>query len=72
MQMLSTYQRITIGITCYNEGDWLLECWNSVLSQADERWEAVLIMDGTTHERTQQIFSQLEHPRLVSIACRRM
>jgi glycosyltransferase involved in cell wall biosynthesis len=64
MQMLSNNQRITVGITCYNEGDWLLECWNSVLSQTDDRWEAVLVMDGTTHERTQQIFDQIEHPRL--------
>jgi glycosyltransferase involved in cell wall biosynthesis len=64
MQMPGTNQKITIGITCYNEGDWLLECWNSVLNQKDDHWEVVLVLDGTTDERTRQIFEQLEHPKL--------
>ncbi|MBM4430741.1 MAG: glycosyltransferase [Chloroflexi bacterium] len=55
---------ITIGITCYSEGDWLLECWESVLSQTDDRWVAVLVMDGTTYQCTREIFEQLEHPKL--------
>ena len=55
---------ITVGITCYNEGDWLLECWESVLAQTDGRWQAVLVMDGTTHQRTREIFEQLQHPKL--------
>jgi glycosyltransferase involved in cell wall biosynthesis len=59
---------ITIGITCYSEGDWLVECWESVLAQTDDRWEAVLVMDGTTHLRTRQIFEQLHHPKLLKFA----
>jgi glycosyltransferase involved in cell wall biosynthesis len=59
---------ITIGITCYNEGDWLLECWQSVLAQTDNRWTAVLVMDGTTHQRTREIFDQLNHPQLRKFA----
>lgn len=55
---------ITIGITCYREGDWLLECWESVLAQTDHRWTAVLVMDGTTHRRTQEVFEALSHPKL--------
>lgn len=55
---------ITIGITCYNEGDWLWDCWQSVLSQTDNRWVAVLVMDGTNHQRTREIFQQIEHPKL--------
>jgi len=55
---------ITIGITCHSEGDWLRECWESVLVQTDDRWEAVLVMDGTSHERTREVFSQLQHPKL--------
>ncbi|WP_437736614.1 glycosyltransferase family A protein [Sorangium sp. So ce1335] len=55
---------ITVGITCYAEGDWLLECWESLLAQTDDRWEAVLVMDGTEHRRTQEIFASLEHPKL--------
>jgi glycosyltransferase involved in cell wall biosynthesis len=59
---------ITVGITCYSEGDWLLECWASVLAQTDDRWVAVLVMDGTTHQRTQQVFDQLHHPKLRKFA----
>jgi len=55
---------ITIGITCYREGDWLLECWESVLAQTVDRWEAVLVMDGGADERTIEIFNALQHPRL--------
>ena len=59
-----TMPLITIGITCYREGDWLLECWESVLAQTDDRWEAVLVMDGGADERTQEIFAALDHPKL--------
>ncbi|TKD09171.1 glycosyltransferase family 2 protein [Polyangium fumosum] len=59
---------LTIGITCYAEGDWLLDCWNSVLAQTDPRWCAVLVMDGTEHARTREIFAALNHPRLVKYA----
>ena len=55
---------VTIGITCYNEGDWLLECWESVLAQTDDRWIALLIMDGGANQRTQEVYNQLEHPKL--------
>jgi glycosyltransferase involved in cell wall biosynthesis len=59
---------ITVGITCYLEGDWLSDCWNSVLAQTDDRWVAVLVMDGGASARTREIFDQLEHPKLKKIA----
>lgn len=62
--MSSRTPLITIGITCYNEGDWLHECWESVLSQSDSRWTAVLVMDGGANRRTQEIFEGLSHPKL--------
>ena len=55
---------ITIGITCYREGDWLRECWESVANQANPRWEAVMILDGSADEKTRAIFDSIEHPRL--------
>jgi len=36
----------TIGTTCYRAGDWLRECWQSVLRQDGDRWEAAPVMDG--------------------------
>lgn len=59
---------ITIGITCFREGDWLLECWRSLLAQTDARWEAVVVMDGTDHQPTRDAFARLEHPRLRKVA----
>jgi glycosyltransferase involved in cell wall biosynthesis len=55
---------ITIGITCYREGKWLQECWDSVLSQTDNRWEAIMILDGGADEATRDIFEKIAHPRL--------
>jgi glycosyltransferase involved in cell wall biosynthesis len=55
---------LTIGITCYNEGDWLTECWNSVLDQTDERWLAVMVLDGTEDARTIAAYDRIRHPRL--------
>lgn len=58
---------ITVGITCYREGDWLAECWESVLAQTDTRWEAVIVLDGAHDEHTRRVFDRLEHPRLRKI-----
>jgi glycosyltransferase involved in cell wall biosynthesis len=55
---------VTIGITCYDEGEWLRECWESLLAQDDCRWEASLIMDGTDHRETIEVFESLAHPKL--------
>src|SRR5205807_10252332 len=58
----------TIGISCFNEGDWLLECWESVLAQTDDRWVAVLVMDGGASAQTREIFERLDHPKLRKFA----
>lgn len=55
---------ITIGITCYREGPWLQECWESVLAQTDDRWTAVMVMDGGNDARTREVFAGLDHPKL--------
>jgi glycosyltransferase involved in cell wall biosynthesis len=55
---------ITIGITCYREGAWLQECWESVLAQTDDRWVAVMVMDGGNDALTREIFARLDHPKL--------
>lgn len=56
---------ITIGITCYREGDLLRECWESVLAQTDDRWVAVFVMDGGADEKTREVFASIEHPKIV-------
>ena len=55
---------ITIAITCHREGEWLRECWDSVLAQSDQRWEAILVMDGGSDQATRDVFESLVHRRL--------
>lgn len=55
---------ITIVLACFREGDFLLECWNSVLAQSDSRWEAVLVKDGGASAETTKAFHTLDHPNL--------
>ncbi len=59
---------VTIGITAFREGAWLVECWESVLAQTDDRWQAVVILDGGADEETLRIFEGLSHPRLEKYA----
>ena len=58
---------ITIGITAYNEGDYLLEAWNSVIQQIDNRWNAVMVLDGGADEKTLKYFDDISHPALRKI-----
>lgn len=59
---------ITIGITAWREGEALRECWDSVLAQTDDRWTAVLVLDGDADEATRRVFDQLSDQRLVKEA----
>ena len=54
--------KITIGIITYNEGNYLLEAWGSILFQTDDRWEAIMVLDGGTDRK--KIFPKIEHPKL--------
>lgn len=62
--------RITIGITAYNEGDWLLEAWESSIAQSDARWEAVMILDGGADDHTTRVFDSIKHPQLRKLVLR--
>jgi len=55
---------ITVGITAYNEGSYLKEAWNSVVNQTDNRWEAIMVLDGGADKQTKKIFQQIVHPKL--------
>jgi len=55
---------ITIGITCYREGEQLRQCWQTVLDQTDARWTAVMVLDGNHDAATRAVFDSLEHPKL--------
>jgi len=59
--------RITIGITAFNEGDYLFEAWNSVVAQTDNGWEAVMILDGGADQKTNTVFDRINHSSLKKI-----
>ena len=65
--MNSFKNKITIGITAYNEGEYLLEAWNSVSSQTNDSWEAIMVLDGGADVETQRIFNNISHPSLQKI-----
>ena len=50
---------ITIGITAYNEGEYLLQAWNSVISQSNNQWQAIMVLDGGADEQTRQIYESI-------------
>lgn len=58
---------ITIGITAFNEKEFLLEAWNSVVNQTDNKWEAIMILDGGADIETQEIFESISHNSLKKI-----
>jgi glycosyltransferase involved in cell wall biosynthesis len=61
--------KITVGITAYREGEWLRQCWNSVLAQKCSDWDAIVVLDGGADSATERIFNELSHPRLKKIKC---
>jgi len=59
--------RVQIGITVYNEGSYLKEAWDTVVNQTDNRWNAIMVMDGGADKKTQKIFDSISHPSLKKI-----
>jgi glycosyltransferase involved in cell wall biosynthesis len=60
---------MTIGITAYRESKWLRDCWNSVVAQTCQDWDAIIVLDGGVDSVTERIFDELSHPRLKKIKC---
>tara|TARA_B100001250_G_scaffold401838_1_gene414189 strand:+ start:18 stop:884 length:867 start_codon:yes stop_codon:yes gene_type:complete len=66
--MSKDFQKLlTIGITAYNEGDYLLEAWNSVVNQEDHRWQAIMVLDGRADKKTESNFDKIYHNNLHKI-----
>ena len=58
---------LTIGITAYNEGQYLLEAWDSIINQTTNNWEAIMILDGGSDIKTKKVFDDISHPSLRKI-----
>ena len=64
---LNSNRLITIGITAYNEGIYLQEAWDSVVNQTDDRWKAVLVIDGGADKKTREIFDNIVDKSLTKV-----
>lgn len=51
----TSYPTVTIGITCYNLGEYLMECLTSVEAQTYPHIEVLVLDDASTDEYTQDI-----------------
>ncbi len=65
---MNTSPKITIGITAYRVAKYLEECWQSVLDQTNDQWEAILVLDGGNDSETIELFNKIEHPNLRKFA----
>ena len=48
---------ISIVVPCYNQAQYLEECLQSVLDQTYEKWECLIVNDGST-DNTEEIALQ--------------
>ena len=54
---------VSVIIPCYNYGRFLREAIESALAQTFQRFEILVVNDGSTDELTRQVLQQLSYPR---------
>lgn len=52
------YPKVTIGVTCYNLGKYLIECLASLEEQSYPNLEVIVLDDASTDLETKEIFAQ--------------
>ncbi|MED1796605.1 glycosyltransferase family 2 protein [Brevibacillus nitrificans] len=51
---------VSVVITNYNRGDFVLECLNSILSQTYQKWEMIFIDDASTDDSVAIVYEWLQ------------
>lgn len=52
--------KVTVGVTCYNLGKYILDCLNSLEAQTYKNLEVIVFDDASTDEHTQEIINQAQ------------
>jgi glycosyltransferase involved in cell wall biosynthesis len=55
---------ISIIVPCYNDGKYIYECLNSIHKQHYKNYEIVVINDGSTDSKTNEIINKINHPKI--------
>jgi Glycosyl transferase family 2 len=55
-----TLPKVTIGVTCYNLGKYLLDCLNSLNVQTYKSLEIIVLDDASIDEHTQEVINQAQ------------
>lgn len=55
---------ISIIVPCYNDGEYIHECLNSVHNQHYNNYEIIVINDGSSDALTNKIIKNISHPRI--------
>ena len=64
---MSNAPTVTVILTTFNQGRWLKEAIESVLSQTFDDWELMIVDNGSTDESPRIIGSYAQHPKVTAI-----
>lgn len=55
---------ISIIVPCYNDGNYIHECLDSIYQQTYQNYEIVIINDGSDDDNTINIINKINHPKI--------
>lgn len=55
---------ISIIVPCYNHGEYIHECIDSVHNQGYKNYEIIVINDGSTDSYTNEVIQKISHPQI--------
>ena len=63
--------KISVGITLYTNSAYVMDSINSLISQSENSWEGILILDKGADKNTTSIFNKFSHPNFIKYECKK-